>query len=319
MSIFKMTKLQESQMAGTSNAGDDASVFIEYYTDPLCSWSWAFEAPWRALRYTCAGRLTWRYRMGGMLSDWRSYHDPFNDISNPSQMAPQWLQVQELSGMPFDELVWHIDPPNSSYPACLAVKAAQRQGDAAAEQYLRRLREAVMLERRNIARPDILLTIAQETAQAGSMEEPFDFNRFRDDLDAQETREAFRNDLRDASYYGIGRFPTLVLHRTDGRGIVLVGYRPHHVLWTALHALVPAMHQTPAIPQEQLALEYISRWQRVTARELVEVCDCTVDQISPLLASLVSKGMIGVTVNISSRISLYTPSTQRRDSTKEED
>ena len=29
---------------------ESVSLSIEYYTDPLCCWSWAFEPQWRRLR-----------------------------------------------------------------------------------------------------------------------------------------------------------------------------------------------------------------------------------------------------------------------------
>src|SRR3546814_17149873 len=43
---------------------------IVYFTDPLCSWSWALEPQWRRLLFTFGDRLYWRYRMGGMIPDW---------------------------------------------------------------------------------------------------------------------------------------------------------------------------------------------------------------------------------------------------------
>ena len=272
----------------------DTSVFIEYYTDPLCSWSWAFEPQWRSLRYHYSGHLNWRYRMGGLIPNWQSYHDPFNDIGNPAQMAPQWLQVREVTGMPFDERIWTTDPPSSSYPACLAVKAAERQGQTIVEHYLRRLREAVMIERRNISRQDILLAIAKETSLASLSDEvPLDLDRFTTELDASETLEAFRQDLRDASYYGVVRFPTLVLHRADGRGIVLIGYRPYEVLQTALQHLVPELHQNPEpLSQEKLAIAYVTHWQRVTEHELAEFLGSNVDQLSTLLQSLITRNVL---------------------------
>lgn len=251
-------------MAGTD---ETAQVFVEYYTDPLCSWSWAFEPQWRRLRYECAEHLSWRYRMGGLLADWHSYDDPFNDIHTPVQMGPQWFQVRELSGMPLDERLWQTDAPASSYPACIAVKAAECQGQISAENYLRRLREAAMLECRNIARQDVLLAVAQETAT----DSPLDLDRFRADLAASETVEAFRQDLRDAAYYNIGRFPTLILRRHDGQGIVLVGYRPYDALWAALQHLMPQLQHRPAMPREELASAYTKHWQHVTERELAEV------------------------------------------------
>ncbi len=289
MSIHEqMAAMPNRDAEGSSDAGQ-VLVQVEYFTDPLCSWSWAFEVQWRRLRYECAERLSWRYRMGGLIASWRSYDDPLNDIRSPAQMGPQWFEVHEMSGMPLDDHLWQSDPPASSYPACIAVKAAERQGATAVEAYLRRLREAVMMERRNIARHDILLAVAQETAAAGL----FDLDRFCDDLDAAEPTDSFRQDLRDAAYYGIGRFPTLILHRYDGRGIVLVGYRPYEALKAAIEHLVPGITQPPEMPPEELAVAYVTRWGRVVARELMEVLGYTdLDQVEKLLESLVASGRL---------------------------
>src|SRR5512143_835188 len=144
-------------MAGSAAHGCGAAVAVVCYTDPLCSWSWAFEPQWRRLRFEGGDRLAWRYRMGGMIPDWSRYSDPVNAVSRPLQMAPQWFEVRHVTGMPIDERIWFEDPPASSHPACIAVKAAELQSSEAAELYLRRLREAVMLDRRNIARREILL------------------------------------------------------------------------------------------------------------------------------------------------------------------
>ena len=295
VSIFEQgTAISGRQMEETNKTVHEASVFIEYYTDPLCSWSWAFEAQWRRLRYECAGHLNWRYRMGGLIADWQSYDDPFNDIHTPAQMRPQWFQVREMSGMPLDDRIWQEDPPASSYPACIAVKAAEHQGQEVTDNYLRRLREAVMMERRNIARQDILLAIAQETARDSTNGSQLDLDRFCNDLSAPETAEAFRQDLRDAAYYGIGRFPTLILHRRDGHSIMLVGYRPYDALWAALEHLVPGLGRRPDMSQEYLAVAYTKYWQRVTARELTEILGGNSDQASELLETLVGRGVLGL-------------------------
>jgi putative protein-disulfide isomerase len=280
------------QLEGTDKAVDGIAVFVEYYTDPLCSWSWAFEAQWRRLRYECGGRLGWRYRMGGLIANWQSYDDPFNDIRGPAQMGPQWFQVQKISGMPLDEHIWQADPPASSYPACIAVKAAECQGQTVADAYLRRLREAAMMESRNIGRQDILLAVARQTADESAGGSSLNLARFRADLDSPETMEAFRQDLRDASYQGIGRFPTLIFRRSDGRGIVLVGYRPYDALCAALEHLMPGLRRTPELSDEDLAVDYVTYWRRITARELAELSGGDVDPASVLLESLVSRGKL---------------------------
>jgi putative protein-disulfide isomerase len=298
--------LSNRQVEGTDGTVEETTVFVEYYTDPLCSWSWAFEAQWRRLRYEYGSRLSWQYRMGGLIADWRNYEDPLNDVRLPAQMGPQWFQVRELTGMPLDERIWQEDPPSSSYPACVAVKAAQRQGQVEAEAFLRRLREAVMMERRNIARQDVLLAIAEETAGESNL----DLDLFRNDLPAPETLDAFRQDLRDAGYYNIGRFPTLLLHRNNGHGLILVGYRPYELLCEAVEHLAPGLRQSISrtrLPPEELAVAYVSRWGRVTARELAEVTDVEVAQVSQLLNSLVERELLAQASGFQSEIPIYIP------------
>lgn len=304
MSLIEQAR-PDGQREEQGRTGD--MVFVEYYTDPLCSWCWAFEAQWRRLRYECAGRLSWRYRMGGLIPNWRSYDDPFNDIRNPAQMGPQWFQVQNISGMPLDEHIWQSDPPASSYPACLAVKAAERQGKGSAELYLRRLREAVMLERRNIARQDILLELAEEVVLSSNKESRFDMERFRADLAAPECAEAFRQDLRDAAYYSIGRFPTLILQRAAGQGIVLVGYRPYDVLCAALEHLVPGLRQQVIMSRDELITTYIAQWGRATAHEVAELLDTDNSSASQLLDTLVAQGNLGHAEIARSKMPIYVP------------
>jgi putative protein-disulfide isomerase len=297
----------------TTETSQKSLVSVEYYTDPLCSWSWAFEPQWRRLRYECGARLRWHYRMGGLIADWQSFNDPFNDIRNPGQLGPQWLQVSRMSGMPLNGRLWLVDPPDSSYPACIAAKAAERQGLAVIESYLRRLREAVMLEGKNIARQEVLLAIAQEQSRGDLSADPararLDFDRFYADLSAPEVLDAFRQDLRDAAYSGIGRFPTLILRREDGHGIVLVGYRPYKALREALNHLAPGLHPEMGESPEELATAYITHWGRVTPRELAEVLgdDCDIDDASTLLESLVTSGMLRRENNQPGMAYMYVP------------
>jgi predicted DsbA family dithiol-disulfide isomerase len=215
------------------------SIAIVYYTDPLCCWSWAFEPHWRRLRDAFGGALACRYRMAGMIADWDSYNDPLNTVSRPVQMGPIWRQAQHLSGVPVDDRIWVLDPPASSYPACLAVKAAELQSADAADLYLGRLREAVMAQRRNIARREVLLEVADEAAAAAP--DRLDAARLRHDLDAAPPRDALREDIKEARYRGIGRFPTLTLRRAGGAGVMIVGYRPYEVLLAAIARIAPEL------------------------------------------------------------------------------
>lgn len=273
-----------------ASPNEQALLHITYYTDPLCSWSWAFEPQWRRLRYEFGAQIEWRYCMGGMIADWQHYSDPLNDISRPVQMGPQWYQVHTLSGMPFDERIWYDDPPTSSYPAGVAVKATEQQGAAAADRYLRRLREAAMVERCNIARQEVLLAIAAELAEQGML----DAEQFQQDLANLATIDAFREDLKEVRWREIGRFPTLILrnngpNRNPKGAIMLVGYRPYPALRNAV------MHISPALEQQRTAddlLAYIAYWNYLTTREAAELTNGDLAAAEQILQAAAAAGKL---------------------------
>jgi len=195
---------------------------IEYYTDPLCCWSWALEPVWRQIERRHPDNLSFTVVLGGMIESWTSFRDPINDVASPPQLAPLWQLAGQMTGVPIDPFIWHVDPPASSYPASVAVKAAGLQSAEAAMQYLRLAREAVMTRRLNIARREVLLGLADELAIATG--HVFEAERFEHDLERDEAIEAFRSDLQRTRFRRIGRFPTIVVHGGNGSRLA-IGYR----------------------------------------------------------------------------------------------
>ncbi len=264
----------------------ETTLSIEYYTDPLCSWSWALEPHWRRLRLALPAGWCWRYRMGGMLINWQSYYDPVNEIQRPAQMGVQWYAIQQQTGMPLDDRLWHDAPPASSLPACLAVKAAQCQGGDAAEHYLRRLREAAMLERRDISDFTVLHDLADEIASAVGAD--FDSARFAADLDLPATEDALRLDMREAAYLQITRFPALLL--SDGtRRLLVTGYCPFARLYAACAQLMPALPPPPAPPDIPT---YLARWHSAPLGEIALACELAPEEAQAQLAALVAAGKL---------------------------
>jgi putative protein-disulfide isomerase len=255
-------------------------IEVTYFTDPLCSWSWAFEAIWRRLRYEFAERIAWRYALGGMIPDWQSFNDPLHSVHRPAQMGPSWYEVRHLTGMPIDEMIWVEDPPASSYPACVAVKAAGLQGADVEEACLRRLREAVLLERRNVAKREVLTELFDGLAGG-------DGGRFRRDVVGGEALEAFREDLKDAGYRNIGRFPAFVLKGAAGRAVLLMGYRPYPVFREAMAAVAPdlAPSRTAIDP-----VAYALHWGSITAAEVAEAVGRPADEVVHHLDGAVADG-----------------------------
>lgn len=218
------------------------TINVNYYTDPLCCWSWAFESHWQKFKNQFAGQIRYRYVMGGMIPDWKNYNDPFNSVSRPSQMGPLWYHAGKITGIKMNDAIWNEDCPATSWLACIAVKSAGLQSEKAEELYLVNTRKAVMEEGRNISKADVLLGVAEKTNQELAS---FDLETFRRDLKNGRGRDAFRSDLQKTKYHGIGRFPTITFTDDNGKGIIIVGYRPFDVLLQAFEKMMS--HQDPAV------------------------------------------------------------------------
>lgn len=151
-----------------------------------------------------------------------------NSVFKPIQMGPVWMHASELTATKMKYSVWHEDPPLSSYPACIAVKTAGLQSPIAENEFLFRMRKALMDEGINISKPEVILDIAAQL----DIDE-FDFRRFKKDWLTGRGKENFKADLQQAKYHNIGRYPTLTFSRNDGAGIMIVGYRPYEALQQA--------------------------------------------------------------------------------------
>jgi predicted DsbA family dithiol-disulfide isomerase len=153
-----------------------AVVHTYYYTDPVCPWSWALEPALRKLAVEFAGSFEVRYVMCGMA----------REVGDARHLVGEMLEASEESGMPVDPRLWLADPPRSSHPACLAVKAASEQGDPAP--YLRRLREGLQCRRRKLDTADALIGEARSVPG-------LDVERLRLGLASHGVLEAFAADL----------------------------------------------------------------------------------------------------------------------------
>ena len=133
----------------------------------------------RRLQVEFSGGLEFTYIMVGIAQ-----------TVDPRAKLEVTLQTVAESGMPADPRVWLEAPPRSSFPACLAVKAAAEQGLDGP--YLRRLRLGLMTRRERID------DMASLTAAARDVD-GLDLARFEIDLRSNAIVEAFGADRERAA------------------------------------------------------------------------------------------------------------------------
>lgn len=223
----------------------------------------------RRLMADFGDELRWTFVMGGLAREWTPADHP--------AMTTAWLEQAEKTRMPFDPLIWRDSPLKSSYPACMAAKAAGDQSPYdGGYAYLRAMREEIFCFRRKLDTPDALVDLAGRTG--------LNADRFKLDLNSNAVVEAFGMDLERArnvpeaaraagqveTAAGRERVPLPTLCFTgegDARHDVYgaATYADYHEAALAAGAR-PANTGKPSVP------EALERFGRMATREIEEVC-----------------------------------------------
>jgi predicted DsbA family dithiol-disulfide isomerase len=152
---------------------DVPAVPVSVLTDPYCAWSWAAEPQFRRLQVEFGAGLDYTFVIVGLQR-------------GASALAYDLVEAAAESGMPADARVFLRDPPTSTHPAGLAITAVAEQGDPGP--YIRRLREAILLERRRMDTAPALLDAAREVGG-------LDLERLRIDFGSNAIVERFGADI----------------------------------------------------------------------------------------------------------------------------
>ena len=225
--------------------------------------------------------LEWSYVMGGLARDYGGLGTD-SDLrwTAPADLQPRlmahWLDVAESGRMPIDPRLWSEAPISSTYPACIAVKAAAELSDDGGGAYLRAVREGLMCFRRKLDTPQMLT----EEARALGL----DVSRFRSGLSSSATMEAFGADLdavravpqaaRDQGGVkevgGVERLalPSIEFVAEDGEVHGVYGYKAYDEYVRAAQA---AGAQTSGAPRPA-PREAIERFGRMGLPEIEAVC-----------------------------------------------
>jgi predicted DsbA family dithiol-disulfide isomerase len=221
------------------------AVELRLYSDPASVDSWAAQPALRRLQVEFGEGLRITLRMGGLARSFEGRHD---------ELFATWLETADRSGMPVDPRLWSEGPLGSSYPACMAVKAAEDQGHAL--RLFRAVQEGVLCFRRKLDTTEALI----EEARAAGL----DAARFRIDLASNATVEALGNDLEE---FRAAQVP--LPSARFGKDAWVRGPAPYEEWRAAAQAAgaEPAGDPAPDVPSA------LRRFGRMAEPEVEAVCD----------------------------------------------
>ncbi|MHA3786934.1 DsbA family protein [Flavobacterium hauense] len=272
------------QAAKTENVAivpDNKPVKIIYYTDPICSSCWGIEPQLRKLKLEYGDYFEIDYRMGGLLPDW-SYNS--GGISKPSDVAHHWDEASHHYEMPIDGDVWLEDPLDSSYPSCIAMKAAQIQDKDKAVKFMRILREKLYLNKKNIAKWE---NIREAALLAG-----LDTQKLEKDYNGP-AKQLFEADLKMAKDLGVRGFPTIFFSDATSNQLTVYGSKPYADYERALLYLHPDAKKKAIAPNSDV-LELFAVYPTLAIKEVAVILNISTTEAKTKLEEQRTKGKLGV-------------------------
>lgn len=252
-------------------------VKILYFTDPICSSCWGIEPQLRKLEMEYGDSIEIDIRMGGLLPDW-SYNS--GGISKPSDVAHHWDEVSLHYDMPIDGDIWLEDPLHSSYPPSIAFKAAQLQDAKKAVVFLRKMREFLFLEKKNITRWEHIAAAARYSGM--------DEQQLKSDYEGK-AEGFFKEDLQLAAKLGVRGFPTMIFVGSDHGQHIIRGSQPYHVYENEVLALDAEISKKE---YDHSLIGLFNVYPTLTIREFAELAGVGRDEALHQLEAFVETGQL---------------------------
>lgn len=275
-------KIREQKMT-------DTTIEIINFTDPYCTWCWGSEPILRKIQEVYGPQVKLTYRMGGLVEDIADFNDPANGIGGKDwyrQVAEHWVDASLRHQMPVDETIFFDikDDYRSTYPACIAVKAAECQGEDIGARYLRGLRAGAAAENKAIHRLAVQIELAGEMG--------LDVERFVEDIDSGRAEQAFRKDLLECREQGVRGFPCYLIRGPKGE-MMLRGYTAYDKFefWFAELSDKPLTLQKLRYDTAQV-IDFISRYGNAAPVEIACVYEISIETAQAQLRRMVNNGVL---------------------------
>lgn len=248
-------------------------VTVTHYTDPWSVWCWAIEPQLLRLRERHGDRIEFRARLGAILETPPPPEFPRIEI------VRMFAAARRQSGMPLDPEIVLKKPSPTTMRAGIAAKAIALSDPPRAAAYLRRLREAALVEGQDIEDDVVQAALAREVGADAAL--------FREALESDEATREFYSDQTEARVRGVTGFPTVTFRNAIGLEVGVAGFQPTEAYDEAL-ARVSGARWVDSPPPDLRAL--LRKHRRLATAEVAEVYDLLEDEATLRLLELEETG-----------------------------
>jgi protein-disulfide isomerase-like protein with CxxC motif len=275
----------ETRVASQAASG---RIHVTWFTDPINVWCWGCEPAIRRLQVRYADAVDVDLVMGGLFEDFSPIREYWARMSGGRWQDSVRAFLDAVAAhhrMPMDvaRMMASVEDLTSTWPSCIAVKAAGLQGRGREYPYLRRFREAMYIEGRDTTTREVHVQLASEIG--------LDVDAFTRALEDGRAESAFQADLESCRSKTITGFPTFELRR-DSASARLDGWQPWDAFEEALQEFAPDVYPAPLDPTAESVSLVLRRLGRCATLEVAAVLGVTEDEAEILLEDSESQGKL---------------------------
>lgn len=197
-------------------------IILITFTDPMMGLSYEQEPVYEKLANHFGEELVFKYVMSGLVRDVADFMLP-QELALPAEdgirvynkrLAQIYKSEESIGGLPINMEGFHLFDADhrSSYPLCIAYKAAQLCDPVKADEFLLRLRRATIVETRQTTRIDELVAVAKAS--------DLDTDEFLRYFENGSAAKAFEEDLRLRHALNIHSLPTCLIEYGEKAALV---------------------------------------------------------------------------------------------------
>ncbi|HEX9429338.1 MAG TPA: methyltransferase domain-containing protein [Candidatus Bathyarchaeia archaeon] len=191
-------------------------IQVVHYADPWCWYCWGLEPVLRRLKEVYGDEIELVYKMGGMFNDMSEWMAE-NGVDSMEALESWVKDSDKQMGNPFNVRFVTNLKPASTWPACVAVKAAESQGRELGEEFYRGLMEAVQIFGKDGSDQAVQTRVAQDVG--------LDPEKFQSDLGHPRSQQRFLSD-KDEMTREKGHFYALrIINTKTSRSKMVSGYQ----------------------------------------------------------------------------------------------
>ncbi|NMA12882.1 MAG: DsbA family protein [Chloroflexi bacterium] len=261
------------------------------FSEPLCTWCWGVEPVVRKIEGAFEGQLRVRTLLGGLIPDITEMYDEFEapeqTIASVSKVIfDHWQHATQNHKMPVttNPLTLFDEENRSSFPVNIAYYAAKLAAPDKANDYLRWLREKVMVYDVKINRRSELLQLAKELN--------IDLQKFTEAFDDGTALKAFREDLAVGVEEAIQIYPTWIIKSATGKSRVNSFHHYPRLEKAIIDFGAGDLVPKPLIYSEETAMEYFARYLSSAPIEFAVYFDLEQDKAEEILDRMAAEKKI---------------------------